>query len=193
MGLGDLGWSDGGTCRGCEGRQWWELQPDRAPASGGRAKYSPSLPQRIRGLWGWGLLVVFGEAECYLGAAGVSAGWDEVLNQCRWCSAIPASPLLPLGRRGGAGRGLSEPWLLGMHRCGGCGCPWAEGTGLCWGLVCVGVELHLPADPRVEGTCCAARQHWDLGLSLPSPSVPRWASGLHLAFKTESVKWKGEP
>lgn len=36
--------------------------------------------------------MVFGEAERYLGAAGVPARWDEILNRCRWCSAIPAFP-----------------------------------------------------------------------------------------------------
>lgn len=174
----DLCRNDGATRCGGEGRRWWELQPDGAPASWGEGYLNPApLPQQIRGLQGWGLLVVFGEAECYLEAAGVSAGWDETLRPCRWCSAIPACPL-PSPR---VGCGFSEPWLLGiiplgMRRCGGCGCPCGEGTGLCWGLVCVGVELRICGSKgRRDLPCSQAALGFGALSALPtSTQVGQW-------------------
>jgi len=65
---------DGGNCRQT-GHQLVGGGLDIAPHS-----HSPADQGGIGGLRGWGLLVVSGEAEHYLGAGGVSDGWDEVLN-----------------------------------------------------------------------------------------------------------------
>lgn len=81
---------------------------------------------------------------------------------------------------------------LGCIAVGAADAPRRRGPACAGGLSALGLSF-ISADLRVEGTCRAARQLWDLGFSLPSLPVRGGASGLRLAFKTESVKWEGEP
>lgn len=139
---------------------------------------APPFPSRSGGCRDGDCWWFWGEAECYLGAAGVSAGWDEILNRCRWCSAIPASPPpLPLGWDVACLSPDSSGFIsLGCIAVGAADAPGGRGPACAGGLSALGSSF-VSADPRAEATCCAARQHWDLGLSLPSPTstqVGQW-------------------